>query len=256
MDLVFRSLNRTFAQMEQKKIPQVDLDHQRTTGFLLGLVLVLALLFVSLEWNSMPNVETDEDMDISELVHEDELVPLSIEQQMAEMPPARAKAEESEQLRVVDDNVELAHEEKNEQDDTDGDKNGEDDSSVPQQVDTEDPKVLTPVGIDPNNNPLMFRVVEDLPQFPGGAVELMKWLTRNLAYPKVAQSRKTQGKVVAFFYVEKDGKITGITIHQSLSKECDDEALRVLKQMPRWKPGIQNGKPCRTKVCIPIVFKL
>ena len=52
MDLVFRSLNRTFAQMEQKKIPQVDLDHQRTTGFLLGLVLVLALLFVSLEWNS------------------------------------------------------------------------------------------------------------------------------------------------------------------------------------------------------------
>ena len=250
MDLVFRSLNRTFAQMEQKKIPQVDLDHQRTTGFLLGLVLVLALLFVSLEWNSMPNVETDEDMDISELVHEDELVPMSIEQQMAEMPPARAKAEESEQLRVV------AHEENNEQDDTDGDKNGEDDSSVPQQVDTEDPKVLTPVGIDPNNNPLMFRIVEDLPQFPGGAVELMKWLTRNLTYPKVAQSRKTQGKVVAFFYVEKDGKITGITIHQSLSKECDDEALRVLKQMPRWKPGIQNGKPCRTKVCIPIVFKL
>ena len=84
----------------------------------------------------------------------------------------------------------------------------------------------------------------------------MKWLTRNLTYPKVAQERKIQGKVVAFFYVEKDGQVTGITLQRSLSAECDDEALRVLHMMPRWTPGIQNGKPCRTKVCIPIVFKL
>ncbi len=243
--------------MEQNKIPQADLDRQRTTGFLLGLVLVLALLFVALEWNSMPAEEpVDDEMDIRELAHEEEQVPMSVEQQMAEMPPARPKAEEGAQLRVVDDNVELAPEEPDRQAATDGDRNGEDDAPAPPLVKTEDPKVLAPAGIDPNDNPQQFRIVEDLPQFPGGAVELMKWLTRNLSYPKAAQDRKIQGKVVAFFYVEKDGQITGITLQHTLSKECDNEALRVLRMMPRWKPGIQDGKPCRTKVCIPIVFKL
>ncbi len=243
--------------MEQKKIPQVDLDRQRTTGFLLGLVLVLALLFVALEWNSMPAEEpVDEELDIQELVHEEEQVPMSLEQQMAEMPQARPKAEEGTQLRVVDDNVELAPEEPDRQPAPDGDKNGEDDAPMPTTVKTEDPKVLAPAGIDPNDNPQQLRIVEDLPQFPGGAVELMKWLTRNLSYPQTAQQRKIQGKVVAFFYVEKDGQVTGITIQHSLSEECDAEALRVLRMMPRWTPGIQYGKPCRTKVCIPIVFKL
>ncbi len=243
--------------MEQNKIPQADLDRQRTTGFLLGLVLVLALLFVALEWNSMPAEEpVDDEMDIRELVQEEEQVPMSVEQQMAEMPPARPKAEEGAQLRVVDDNVELAPEEPDRQAATDGDRNGEDDAPAPPPVKTEDPKVLAPAGIDPNDNPQQFRIVEDLPQFPGGAVELMKWLTRNLSYPKAAQDRKIQGKVVAFFYVEKDGQITGITLQRTLSEECDNEALRVLRMMPRWKPGIQDGKPCRTKVCIPIVFKL
>ncbi len=243
--------------MEQKKIPQVDLDQQRTTGFLLGLVLVLALLFVALEWNSMPAEDlVDEELDIQELVHEEEQVPMSLEQQMAEMPQARPKAEEGTQLRVVDDNVELAPEEPDRQPATDGDKNGEDDAPMPTTVKTEDPKVLAPAGIDPNDNPQQLRIVEDLPQFPGGAVELMKWLTRNLSYPQTAQQRKIQGKVVAFFYVEKDGQVTGITIQHSLSEECDAEALRVLRMMPRWTPGIQYGKPCRTKVCIPIVFKL
>lgn len=243
--------------MEQHKIPQADLDQQRTTGFLLGLVLVLALLFVALEWNSMPAEEpADEEMDIHELVHEEEQVPMSLDQQMAEMPPARPKAEEGTQLRVVDDNVELTPEEPDRPSTADGDKNGEDDAPASAAVRTEDPKVLAPAGIDPNNDSQQLRIVEDLPQFPGGAVELMKWLTRNLTYPKVAQERKIQGKVVAFFYVEKDGQVTGITLQRSLSAECDDEALRVLRMMPRWTPGIQNGKPCRTKVCIPIVFKL
>ena len=62
--------------------------------------------------------------------------------------------------------------------------------------------------------------------------------------------------VKAAFYVEKDGNISGIKVTQSLSPECDREVVRVLRMMPQWKPGIQNDKPCRTKVCIPIVFKL
>jgi protein TonB len=133
---------------------------------------------------------------------------------------------------------------------------GEDEMLLKELQGEEEPKAIAPMGIDPEDNPLKFRLVEDLPQYPGGAVEFMKWLTKNLQYPKLAQVKKTQGKVIAHFYVEKDGSITGLKIVQSLSRECDKEALRVLGMMPNWQPGVQNGQPCRTKVSIPIVFKL
>jgi protein TonB len=103
---------------------------------------------------------------------------------------------------------------------------------------------------------ISFRVVEDLPQFPGGYGAFMKWLTKNLKYPPTVQKRKQQGKVVAEFIVNKDGSVTDVGIVKSLCPECDEEALRVLRMMPRWTAGVQNNKTCRTKVCIPIVFKL
>jgi len=99
-------------------------------------------------------------------------------------------------------------------------------------------------------------VVEDLPQFPGGPVEMMKWLTRNLKYPRQAEEAKQQGKVVAEFIVNKDGSITDVRIVTSLTPLCDREVLRVLRMMPRWTAGVQDGQPCRTKVCIPVVFRL
>lgn len=239
--------------MEQKKTPQADLEQQRTTGFLLGLVLVLALFFVALEWNSVPSSDDMATLDLDELVHEDEMIPMSIEEQLAQLEPEKPQAKEAEQLRIVDDNVEIAPQEEQVAEE---EGEGEDEALLKELQEEEDHKALMPMGIDPDDNPLMFRLVEDLPQYPGGAVEFMKWLTKNLQYPKLAQVRKTQGKVIAHFYVEKDGSITGLKIAQSLSRECDQEALRVLGMMPKWQPGVQNGKPCRTKVSIPIVFKL
>lgn len=240
--------------MEQKKTLQADIDQQRTTGFLLGVILVLAMLFVSLEWNSMPSYDEEATLDLGELMHEDEMVPMSIEEQFAQLEPEKAQPKEAEQLHIVDDNVELAPQEEQVAEE---EGEGEDEKLLQElQGDDEEAKALAPMGIDPNDNPLKFRLVEDLPQYPGGAVELMKWLTKNLKYPKIAQVRKTEGKVIAHFYVEKDGRITGLKVVQSLSRECDKEALRVLGMMPNWQPGVQNGKPCRTKVSIPIVFKL
>ncbi len=240
--------------MEQKKSPQADLERQRTTGFLLGVILVLALLFVALEWNSIPPSSDESTLDLSELVHEDEMIPMSIEEQFAHLEPDKAQPKEAEQLRIVDDNVELQPQEEQVAED---EGEGEDEMLLKElQGDEEESKALAPMGIDPDDNPLKFRLVEDLPQFPGGATELMKWLTKNLQYPKRAQMQKREGKVIAHFYVEKDGSITGLKIVQSLTWECDREALRVLGMMPKWQPGVQNGHPCRTKVSIPIVFKL
>lgn len=239
--------------MEEKKTPQADLDQQRTTGFLLGLVLVLAMLFVALEWNSVESAGDESTLDLDELVHEDEMIPMSIEEQAAQLEPDKSQPKEAEQLHIVDDNVELTPQEEQVAED-EGD--GEDETLLKELQGEEEPKAIAPMGIDPEDNPLKFRLVEDLPQYPGGAVEFMKWLTKNLRYPKMAQVKKTEGKVIAHFYVEKDGRITGLKIVQSLSRECDREALRVLRMMPNWQPGVQNGQPCRTKVSIPIVFKL
>ena len=234
--------------MEQKKTPQADMDRQRTTGFLLGLIFVLALCYVALEWNSVPASDNFDAIDLSDLMHESELVPMSNEETVSQLRE-RPQPEKGEQLNIVDDEVELDPAEQP----VEGE--GDDDQTLLADLQPEEEKPLVSMDVDPAN-PLNFHIVEDLPQYPGGAVEFMKWLTRTLQYPKKARELKRQGKVVAVFYVEKDGSITGINITQSLSPECDREALRVLRLMPKWKPGIQHDEPCRTKVCIPIVFKL
>jgi protein TonB len=236
--------------MEQKKTQRADIDQRRTTGFLLGLVFVLSLFYVSLEWNSSDSDGDINPIDLDELMHESELVPMSNEE-LTDRIEEKQQAEKAEQLHVVDDQVEL------QPDDVEPavEGEGDDDEQLLKELQEEDDKALASLNVDPNN-PLNFHIVEDLPKYPGGAVEFMKWLTRNLQYPAAARSRKIQGKVVAVFYVEKDGSITGINVTQSLSPECDREALRVLRKMPNWEPGIQNDQPCRTKVCIPIVFKL
>jgi protein TonB len=233
--------------MEIKKTPQADMEQRRATGFLLGLIFVLAVCYVALEWNSTAGTDDGIDpIDLTDLMHETDLVPMSNEEiitQLVEKQPS----EKGEQLNIVDDDVEV---------ETNEEEIATDDEQLLKELEQEqEDKALAPLEVDPQN-PLNFHVVEDLPQYPGGAVEFLKWLTRNLRYPTLARDRKTQGKVVAVFYVEKDGSITGIQITQSLSPECDREALRVLRMMPNWQPGIYHDKPCRTKVQIPIVFKL
>lgn len=235
--------------MEQKKAPKADIEQRRTTGFLLGLVFVLALFYVSLEWNSASHHDAIDPLDLTDLMHESELVPMSNEETVTQLQE-KQQVEKAEQLRVVDDEVEL------QEPDEALEGEGDDDETLLNELQKEeDGKALAALDVDPTN-PLNFHVVEDLPQYPGGAVEFMKWLTKTLRYPQKAREQKKQGKVVAVFYVEKDGSITGLKVTQSLSPECDGEALRVLALMPNWKPGIQHDKPCRTKVCIPIVFKL
>lgn len=235
--------------MEQKKAPKADIEQRRTTGFLLGLIFVLALFYVALEWNSVNSQDAIGPLDLSELMHESELVPMSNEETVSQLQE-KQQVEKAEQLHIVDDEVELQ-----EPDETLEGEGDDDETLLNELQNEEDDKALAALDVDPSN-PLNFHVVEDLPQYPGGAVEFMKWLTRTLRYPQKARDQKKQGKVVAVFYVEKDGRITGLKVTQSLSPECDREALRVLAMMPNWKPGIQHDKPCRTKVCIPIVFKL
>ena len=116
-------------------------------------------------------------------------------------------------------------------------------------------QALPQIPID-DEKPVNFRIVEQLPEFPGGMVEFMKWLTKNLKYPILAQQQQIEGKVVVSFIVNKDGSIVNIKLEKSIHPLLDREALRVMRMMPKWKPGIENAKPCRTLFAIPVVFKL
>ena len=98
--------------------------------------------------------------------------------------------------------------------------------------------------------------MEALPEFPGGMVEFMKWLTKNLRYPTYAHQQRIEGKVVVSFIVNTDGSIAEVKLARSVDPLLDREALRVIRMMPKWKPGIQNNRPCRTMFAVPVVFKL
>lgn len=233
--------------MEVKKTSRADLDGRRGWNFLMGVVLVLSLLYVALEYDwtvsddeydaeTLENIVKELDL---EALKEEERIPL-LKEQVVERPQSADK------LNIVDEELEVELEDEMAPPENNTELKRVDEVENPEQ----------PTAVDMENNPLNFRIVEQLPEFPGGAVEFMKWLTKNLRYPSSAQQRKVQGKVVAQFIVNTDGSISNVEILKSVDASLDREAMRVLRMMPQWKPGQQDAKPCRTQVCIPIVFKL
>jgi len=232
---------------EQRDTRQEQLEGRRAQRFLLALVVILASLFVCLEYSIEPEDPLDDPDLLSQLTLDQELPPmLQEENQLMLAPKAEPKPET--QIVVVDNDEEpdLRQEEEPVEEDLSGDLD---------ETEEEEDTPLAPPEED-DEEAVSFNIVEDLPQFPGGPSEFMKWLTRNLKYPAQAQEQKQQGRVVAEFIVGQDGSITGVRIVESLNELCDREVLRVLRMMPRWTAGILNGQPCRTKVCIPVVFKM
>lgn len=234
--------------MEIKKSSLADLDRRRTQTFLLGIVVVLAALFVALEFdysvtNDTMDPEALEDMikelDLDKLKEEEKRIPL-ITKPVALIPKTIEK------LNVVDE--EEPSDELN------------DDDLMPDKPDTElkttDEDEVRPDINKEELDAMDQKVVEQLPEFPGGAIALMKWLTKNLRYPQSARQRKIQGRVVTQFIVNADGSLSDLKVVESAEPSLDREALRVLRTMPSWKAGQIDQKPCRTMVCIPIVFKL
>ena len=102
----------------------------------------------------------------------------------------------------------------------------------------------------------VFTVVEQMPMFPGGDAALMSYLANNIHYPTVAAENGVQGRVVVGFVVERDGSITDVRILRGVDPSLDREAMRVVKSMPRWTPGKQNGSAVRVKYQVPVAFRL
>ena len=102
----------------------------------------------------------------------------------------------------------------------------------------------------------VFDVVEQMPEFPGGQAALLKWIGDNIKYPAIAEENGIQGRVVCTFVVERDGSVTDVQVARSIDPSLDKEAVRVLKKMPKWIPGRQNGSAVRVKYTVPVTFKL
>lgn len=100
------------------------------------------------------------------------------------------------------------------------------------------------------------QVFKQAPIFPGGDLAFVRFLTKNITYPVIARESNVKGKVILTFFVERDGSLTGIRVVRGIGAGCDEEAVRVLKLSPLWKPGIQDGHPVRVQYSVPIEFSV
>ena len=239
-------------KLEQKKSKKADLERKRPLWFLIGLFLP-ALLFVALlelvTWSASRDVS---EKDLDDFLEEMEHRPKNEREDMVAAMDAHQQPKATERVKVVDERKEMEKLKTI----TDMRIVGDDDDVQP--TDKHDHKKDEPkaAAVDMGDNPLNFRIVEQLPEFPGGMSAYVKWLTKNLKYPLAAQKQKIEGRVVVSFVINRDGSLTDIKVSKSANPILDSEALRVAKMMPKWKPGLNNNKPCRTLFAVPIDFKL
>lgn len=226
--------------MEIKKSPKADLEGKKTTRLLIGFVVVLALLFVAFEWSER-DIVIDTSQSISDAVFEEEIIPITQPEQKPPPPPPEAP-KAAEILKIVDDKADVEETEIASSEEV-GEK--VEVKFVPPVVEEEEPEEEE-----------IFQVVEHMPEFPGGMGALMKYLGKNINYPTIAQENGTQGRVIVQFVVNKDGSIVDPRVVRSVDPYLDKEALRVIKSMPKWKPGQQLGKKVRVKYTVPVTFRL
>ena len=105
-------------------------------------------------------------------------------------------------------------------------------------------------------NDKVYEKVEVMPEFPGGDQAMMDFVAKNVVYPQEARDKEISGRVMVSFIVEKDGSITDAKVVKGIGGGCDEEAVRVVNAMPKWKPGKQKGKPVRVSFMMPFTFKL
>lgn len=226
-----------------------DYVYNRRTNILLGLIVALSVTFVALEFSMHESHETSIEDVLDDMTQEIDVLPVLNNQDITSAV-SNTKIIQQSQIVAVDKDVEGA---------LDDNVIGEDnvgDNVMPTSAETNKGDATSSVAIDEHNNPLDFHEVESLPEFPGGMTEFMQWLTKTLRYPLSAQKAKIQGTVLVAFIINTDGTITAPKVVTSVCDELDNEALRVIRMMPKWKPGKDHGKPCRTYFRIPVVFKL
>lgn len=216
----------------------------------MGFIVALSVVFVALNWRDtqsasfsfLPHQDDPFENDAIPITHSPEFIP----------PKPKEIPQIAEAVNVVDNNTEVKNEEilTPEEDNspvveiattlaTDDDKDNE---VVPEEGSEADAEVAN--------------IIDVMPEYPGGMVECMRFIQSHIRYPEIARQRKIQGEVRVQFIVNTDGRISDITLVKSLDSQLDNLAMRVVRMMPRWKPGQRKGKPTKVKFTMPVTFIL
>ncbi|SFK91722.1 outer membrane transport energization protein TonB [Porphyromonadaceae bacterium KH3CP3RA] len=226
---------------EVKKTPKANLERHRGTYILMGMVLGVSILFFAFEWSTETR-KLDETVLVQDVLAEEE-IEITRHEPPPPPPPPPPEPETPEIIEVVEEKVETKMEIK-----------VEDDQSK-RQTDV----YIPPPPPKPKQEEVteeIFVVVEEQPEFPGGNAAMMKFLSDNIRYPVIAQENGISGRVICNFVVERDGSITDVQVVRGVDPSLDREAIRVIQQMPRWKPGKQRGSAVRVRFTLPVVFRL
>ena len=272
-DLVFEGKNQEFGAYQLRK--SSDKRHNLAMLYvLIGLAVVAAILFSLNMYNdyraeieAAEAKERAEKMSAAQLAQleeveevEEEVEEQRFEQREIEVPQEVLATVQVTQIAIVD-----AEEVKNEVMDMEAqqedntargvvNQEGSDDAdkfkAVAEQVVVKEPEP------EPVKEEEIFVAVEQQPEFPGGTAALMKWLASNVRYPQMALENGISGRVIVKFVVEKDGSVSGVTLVRGVDKDLDREAIRVVKSMPKWQPGKNNGQAVRCYFNLPVNFKL
>ena len=228
--------------MEIKKSDKANLENKKLLFTELGLIVSLAITFGAFEYTSKETkVSTLEDT--AEVVLEEEIIPIT--QETPPPPPAAPKIPIlSDQIDIVDDEIEL---------DDDMFMNLEDDASLGVEI-------MDYVEIEEEvveEEAIPFQLVEEKPSFQGGdANQFSKWVNQRLVYPEIAKENGVQGRVTLQFTVEKDGTVTKVKVLRGVDPSLDKEAVRVVSQSPKWKPGKQRDRAVPVTYTFPVIFQL
>ncbi|MCR5424388.1 MAG: energy transducer TonB [Bacteroidales bacterium] len=229
--------------MEAKKSPQADLEKKKGLYLEIGLVAILAIALLAFNIKSYDQeeivVQTRTALD-----EVDETLIQTAEEEQPPEPPEPEAPEVVTEVNVIENDAESEHEL--------GILDMGDDANKAAEA-------FTPVEIEEEQEVVeeeIFVFVEEQPGFPGGDAELYKYLGENIKYPDLARNGNIEGQVFVRFVVEKDGSISNVRVMRDIGGGCGNEAVRVVKAMPKWKPGKQRGKAVRTEFNLPVRFTL
>ena len=231
--------------MEIKKTTRADLEKEISLSFLMGVVLGLSVLFVGFEWGAT-EITVATDSGTVTVIDEEEILMTTQEEEPPPPEPQQQIVAAPEIINIVEDNVKV-----------------EDTQIISSEDDASHAQVATYVAAaavveeeEVVDESFVFVSVEKMPEFPGGDAALLKYISDNINYPTIAAENGVQGRVACTFTVNADGSVSDVSVVRPLDPNLDKEALRVLKTLPKFRPGEQRGKPVRVKYSVPVRFQL
>ena len=225
--------------MEEKKSPKANLENKKLMFMQIGMIISLLVAWLAFEHKSYDKREIDPSLLNREVVVEEEMVEITKQEEPKPQPVEMPK--QTTQLEIVQDDVEVEDIEIN---------------AEMYQNEVMEEYVAPEIEEEEVVEQEVFTIVEEMPGYPGGDAKMYEYLGKNIKYPQIARESSIQGRVFVNFVVEPDGSVTNVKVLRGIGGGCDEEAMRVVKSMPKWKPGKQRGKAVRVSYTLPVVFKL